>query len=119
MFAAAVPAVISSICSKSTSTIVAEPIVNPGAVTIPPEIIVPVLPMFLIPAISNAESTTSALEAAAVPAVIPSIISNSASVITAEPILNCVVKIGLASVLFVSVIEPVFVTTVESIAVEI
>jgi hypothetical protein len=52
---------------------------------------------------SLSASTTTAFEAATVPAVTPSIVSNSASDITAEPIENCVVKTGLASVLFVSV----------------
>ena len=97
LLASAVPAVISSICSRSTSTIVAEPIVNPAAVIVPSHVRSLTVPKSLL------ASSTSALFAPAVPGVIPSIVSNSASVIIAEPIENCVVKTGLASVLFVSV----------------
>ena len=82
-----VPPVIPSIVSNSASLITAEPIVNPVAVTTPEDVIAPedIVP---IPEIFVLESRTRALDAAAVPAVIPSIVSNSASVITAEPTVN-------------------------------
>ena len=51
-------------------------------------VIVPVAVRFLNEAISLSESTTTALEAATVPAVTPSIVSNSASLIAAEPMVN-------------------------------
>ena len=113
LLAAAVPAVISSTCSRSDSTIVAEPIENPTAVIVPSEVKSLTVPISLF------ASTTITLEAEIVPAVTSSSCSNSASVITAEPIEKFVVNTGLASVLFVSVCEPVNVATVESIAVEI
>ena len=65
---------------------------NAVAVIVPsdrePNVTVPSDVKFLIVAMSLLASTTSALEAATVPAVIPSIVSNSASLITAEPIVN-------------------------------
>ena len=51
--------------------------------------------MFLKLAISLLLSTTTALEAATVPAVTPSIVSNSASLISAEPITKLVPVIAV------------------------
>ena len=75
--AAAVPAVISSIFSKSASSIFAEPIIKDDVAVIEPElliapepivpqVIVPIVPIFLL--LSN----TTAFDAAAVPGVTPS-----------------------------------------------
>ena len=87
MDAIIVPPVIPSRVSNSASLITAEPIVNPVAVTTPEDVIAPedIVP---IPEIFVLESRTRALDAAAVPAVIPSICSNSASLITADPTVN-------------------------------
>ena len=75
------PIVIASASSvPSTST---SPEKSPVAASNSPEIV-----MLRPPVISLSESVTIALLAITVPAVIPSIVSNSASLITAEPMVR-------------------------------
>ena len=139
LLAAPAPFVMPSSFSKSVSFITAEPIVNPVAVTTPPDVIAPstssassmlivaeasdlIGPDNVIPSLKNtlvesadeivsvttaadvnvplavrflspdatsaSPSNTTALLAAPAPSVIPSIFSKSASLITADPIVN-------------------------------
>ena len=82
LLADTVPAVSPSICSKSASLISADPI------TKVPLVVAPVAVIFLNDPMSLLESTTTALDAATVPAVTPSIVSSSVSLIAADPIVN-------------------------------
>ena len=80
LFAAPAPLVMPSSFSKSVSFKSAEPMMNEV-----PAVIAPVPVTLRRPAMSMLLSATRALDAAAVPAVMPSSISNSASTSTAEP----------------------------------
>ena len=75
--------IVEKISSSSTNAVA---VIVPS--DIEPNWIVPLDVMFLRVPISLFESTTSALDAATVPAVIPSIVSSSDSLITADPIVN-------------------------------
>ena len=71
-----------------TSSVLPAPTVTLVVFIPPANTPVPVVLKFLNPAISTFESTTNAFDAAAVPFVIPSIVSNSSSLIFAEPMTN-------------------------------
>ena len=94
--AVTVPAVRSSICSRSASLITAEPIVNPAAVTTPDAV------KAARPDATLADpSSTNALFAAPAPLVIPSIFSKSVSLIDALPITNDPAVVMLPTALIV------------------